>query len=104
MNKINQIEGNGVILCDPKNKPVQSTSEMRLRIQTLSAMKFPILNGSTAIMHLHSTEVPIVVVKIEKLVASFAAEGAAKDDDNKKPPRFVKRWVFVFLKKELMQI
>ena len=69
-----------MVLCDPK-APVPVVSEFRARINTLTSMKFPLLNGSQLILHAHSAAVPCTVKQIEKTLGQ----------DGKDKPRMVKR-------------
>src|SRR5205814_1200892 len=75
-----QLGRQGIVLCDPK-APVPVAEQIKARINTLSAMKFPILNGSELMFHAHSATVQCTISSIERTIG---AEGKEK-------PRMVRK-------------
>lgn len=70
----------GTVICDPKYL-VPLVKRFSARIRTLPALKYPILNGSNLILHIHSVEVPCTVVALMKTIGP----------DGKNNPRCIKR-------------
>ena len=53
----------GTLLCDPLNT-IPLVRKFNARIQTLEALKIPIIKGTKYTMHVHNTDVPVYVHKL----------------------------------------
>jgi translation elongation factor EF-1alpha len=75
--------GVGTLLCSPYHT-IPVVRKFNARIQTLEALKIPIIKGTKFTMHVHNTDVPIHISKlIEKR--------SRREERNKKKPRTIGR-------------
>ena len=68
----------GIILCDPKNV-VPAADKILCEIQTLS-IKYPLIPGKNLIFHVHSVQIPCVLLTIHKTLG----------EESKDKPRLLK--------------
>ena len=78
--------GVGTLLCDPHNT-IPLVRRFNARIQTLEALKIPIIKGTKYTMHIHNTDVPVHISKL--IQKRNRKEGP--DGEEKKKPRTIGR-------------